>query len=85
MNDAQNRFYSGSAYDMAGRQGAQNLSFAQLAAQTGLSNEQLQQQAYEDAARRRMGFFGGQLNQAEDTYKGLIQGGASALAKVAGF
>jgi hypothetical protein len=83
MNDAQNRFYSGSAYDMAGRQGAQNLSFAQLAAQTGLSNEQLQQQAYEEAARRRMGIFQSAAQMGGQVAGGAAGGIGSALATAA--
>lgn len=82
MNDARSQFYDQAAMGQDLAQGQQNLSFAQLMAQNAQQNQQSQQQAYEDAARRRMGFFGGLVQQGAEGAGKLASSLGPALAMI---
>jgi hypothetical protein len=61
-------------------QGAQNLSLADLLARTQMGNNQLSQQAYDNAANRRAGLVPSMLNSAGSGAGAAGQGLAALLA-----
>jgi hypothetical protein len=80
MNDQMSQFYErqGTGMDLA--QGAQNLSLADLLARTQMGNNQLSQQAYDNAANRRAGLVPSMLNSAGSGAGAAGQGLAALLA-----
>lgn len=79
MNDQMSMGYERNVLGLGAQQGAQNMDLARLLAQMGLSNEQLQQGAYDNNAARRQALLG----QGVDMYGNAVSGGGAALASVA--
>jgi hypothetical protein len=71
LNDQMTMGYERNALGLGALQGGQNMDLARLLAGTGLSNEQLAQGAYDEAARRRMGLLGGGVQAGGQAAGGL--------------
>lgn len=78
LNDAMRRFYEQQATGLAQTQGGMNMGMAGLQQQAGFANEQLAQNAYDEAARRRQA-----LMQTGAQVAGNAAGGAGSALVLA--